>query len=53
MSSPSSWIIDMIHRPLHPDVGKAFLDKGQALPWWIFTAEGKKLLATKNKRSRP
>ena len=31
---------------------KYFLDKGQALPWWKFTAEGKKLLATKKKRSR-
>ena len=28
---------------------KHFLDKGQVLPWWKFTAEGKKLLTTQNK----
>ncbi len=30
-----------------------FLEKGEALPWWKFTAEGKKILNSTKKGSKP
>jgi len=32
---------------------KHFLECGEALPWWNFTAEGKKLLKSSEKEGRP
>jgi len=26
---------------------KHFLEKGEALPWWLFTGQGKKLLSSR------